>query len=581
MTSVSARVTSRDPRRPADPPLVWVRAHAPVIAGHTATVLGLSSLVDAAWPHRWQVISGLGPIAPPHTMAAAQAIVAVVGLLLLRIARGLRQRKHAVWRVAVVACSALIVIDLARDVDRTGVLVVTGALLALLVLARDRFTARSDPRSRLFAFRFAAQLLAASLGYGVLLLYLPGHVRGSYSLWSRLQEIVLSLVGLGGKVHITDDAYADSFHATLCALGLLTVVCTALLALRPQEPPATLSAADETRLRSLLARHGERDSLGYFALRRDKSAVWSDSGKAAITYRVVYGVALVSGDPIGDPEAWPGAIAAYQRMVTEYGWTPAVMGCSELGAVIFKREAGLSALALGDEAVVEAARFTLAGRPMRGIRQACTRLERAGYTSRVCRVGDLDDTELERLRAAADAWRGDTVERGYSMALSRLGDGADTDCLAVLAYQHGELRGLLHFVPWSTRGISLDLMRRDRAAENGLNEFMITELMAACPAFGIEHVSLNFAVFRDALERGERVGAGPVARLWRRLLLIASRWWQIDSLYRFNAKFQPIWVPRFVCYPGARDLPRIALAALEAEAFVVRPQRLRRLVGRG
>ena len=50
--------------------------------------------------------------------------------------------------------------------------------------------------------------------------------------------------------------------------------------------------------------YGERDSLGYFATRRDKSAVFSPSGKAAITYRVVNGVSLASGDPIGDPEAW-------------------------------------------------------------------------------------------------------------------------------------------------------------------------------------------------------------------------------------------------------------------------------------
>ena len=60
---------------------------------------------------------------------------------------------------------------------------------------------------------------------------------------------------------------------------------------------------------------------------------------------------------------------------------------------------------------------------------------------------------------------------------------------------------------------------------------------------------------------------------------VASHIWQIDSLYRFNAKFRPIWEPRFVCYPAARDLPRVAIAALEAEAFLVWP-RFPRLVRR-
>jgi lysyl-tRNA synthetase class 2 len=162
-----------------------------------------------------------------------------------------------------------------------------------------------------------------------------------------------------------------------------------------------------------------------------------------------------------------------------------------------------------------------------------------------------------------------------------LGDPADPGCVVVTAHKDGALRGLLHFVPWSEHGLSLDLMRRDRTADNGLNELMIATLMEECPQLGVERVSLNFAVFRDALERGARIGAGPVMRLWRRLLLLASRWWQIESLYRFNAKFRPDWLPRYICYPAARDIPRVALAAMEAEAFIVRPRIVTRMLGRG
>ncbi|MGW1777546.1 phosphatidylglycerol lysyltransferase domain-containing protein [Streptomyces sp. NPDC002143] len=43
----------------------------------------------------------------------------------------------------------------------------------------------------------------------------------------------------------------------------------------------------------------------------------------------------------------------------------------------------------------------------------------------------------------------------------------------------------------------------------------------------MHRISLNFAVFRSAFEEGARIGAGPVLRLWRRLLLFFSKWWQI------------------------------------------------------
>ena len=69
---------------------------------------------------------------------------------------------------------------------------------------------------------------------------------------------------------------------------------------------ARATEADAGRIRELLAKYGDRDSLGYFALRSDKNVIWSPSGQSCIGYRVVSGVMLASGDPIGDPEAWPG-----------------------------------------------------------------------------------------------------------------------------------------------------------------------------------------------------------------------------------------------------------------------------------
>jgi lysyl-tRNA synthetase class 2 len=552
----------------------------PGVLATVATILWLLTLVNAVIVDERDRVHDLTQIIPIPATAAASAVTAVSGLLLLRVAAGLRKRKRRAWRIAVGVTAILVVAHVVKA-HRIGEAGVSLAFLLLLLAARSRFTARSDPRSRWFAVRVAVQFVVVALVYGMAVLYLSHRrVVGDPSFGTRLREVVYGMFGVQGDVQLRGERFEDIFHGTLLAFSLVMLIVVALLVLRPSEPIAKLSLGDEERLRDLLAKQGERDSLGYFALRRDKSVIWSASGKAAITYRVVQGVALASGDPIGDPEAWPGAISAYRELVDEYGWTPAVMGCSEQGATVFKREYDLSAYALGDEAIVDVCDFSLQGRPMRGVRQACTRVERAGYEVKVRRARDIPREELAELVRVADAWRGAEVERGFSMALSRLGDPADCECVMATAYLDGVLRGVLNFVPWGHDGLSLDLMRRDRSADNGLNEFMIAALIHAGPALGVRRVSLNFAVFRDAIERGEKIGAGPVLRAWRGLLIFASRWWQIESLYRFNVKFRPYWEPRFLSFPSARDLPRIAMAALEAEAFLVRPRLLKRLVGR-
>ena len=210
---------------------------------------------------------------------------------------------------------------------------------------------------------------------------------------------------------------------------------------------------------------------------------------------------------------------------------------------------------------------------MRGVRQAVNRVRRAGYTLDVRRQRDLSPEELEEARATAEALRGEDVERGFSMALGRLGDPADPELVVARARDGaGPLVAVLTFVPWGSDGLSLDLMRRAHESENGTVEFVIVGVAEQARALGVRRISLNFAVFRSVFERGARVGAGPVLRLWHRLLLVASRWWQIESLYRANAKYQPEWLPRFICFRRAGELPRVGLAALEAEAFVQFPR---------
>ncbi len=208
---------------------------------------------------------------------------------------------------------------------------------------------------------------------------------------------------------------------------------------------------------------------------------------------------------------------------------------------------------------------------MRNVRQMVGRVCRQGYVAEVRRVQDIPQAEIVRLVRQADSWRGSPTERGFSMALGRVGGTEDGQCVVATATEGGVLRAVLHFVPWGSDGLSLDLMRRDRSAAPGLNDFLIVEAIKAAGDLGVKRFSLNFAVFRAALERGERIGAGPVLRAWRGVLIFLSRWFQIESLYKFNAKFSPEWVPRFLVFPGTTDAPRIGLAALEAEAFLVWP----------
>ena len=539
-------------------------------------VLGVVSYSFGQQVHRHSHDGGYGHFFTPFLLTASLVSAALAAFLAIM----LRRRKRIAWMCTVVLVGFTTLADIYWLTEHAyrkhwfnwvATALTLGLMLCLMIGRKDFYAKgeQSNPKTALVVLLGGA---AAATAIGVGLLTCFGTVVGT-SFNARIEYTLLRLLTVDkqdvSSLGITSPHWLDIL---INAMSLVLFLAVVYVFFRSPRGRVLHSPEDEARLRELLAKEPEPDSLGYFALRRDKSVIFSPSGKAAIAYRTVGSVSLASGDPLGDPEAWPGAIELWLREAAEHAWAPAVAGASEQAGEIFARH-GLTALELGDEAIVEVSEFTLEGRAMRTVRQATNKVKRAGYTTRIRRHADIEPAEMTRLLAAADHWRYGQAERGFSMALGRLGDPSDGDCLMIECFDaEGALRALLSYVPWGKDGVSLDLMRRDKDSDNGLVEFMVIDLLQHAAEFGIARVSLNFAMFRAVFERGSKLGAGPVLRLWRGVLLFFSRWWQIESLYRANAKYRPIWEPRFVLYARSSDLPRIGLAYARAEGFLALPQ---------
>lgn len=447
-----------------------------------------------------------------------------------------------------------------------------GWILLVLVENHSQFGARTARANLRRAIVVLVSGLAATALIGWLLVWASG---GSGRPRSRLWHLIARML----EGHRADTSpLAPAWVGDI--IGLLiagTLVAALIVLLRSQREVAVMTLAEELEVRRLLAAN-PADSLGYFALRRDKSVSFSANRRAAIAYRTVSGVMLAAGDPIGPASQWPAAIDSFLRTAHTFGWTPAVLGTSEAGATAWER-AGLRVMRIGDEAIISPSTFHLDDHELEAVRGTVDRLHKAGYSVRVRRHEDIAPAELEELITLADRWRIDGDERGFSMALSRLGDVLDGRCVMVEARYPDDqgTAGLLSFVPWGEDGLSLDVMRRDPRADNGVTELMVAGLMSAGREMGLHHVSLNFAVFREAIEEGSRVGATLLQRLNRRLIAAASRWFQIEQLYRSNVKYSPQWQARYLGYADAADLGQVGVALGQAEGQLDLPRWMRPL----
>lgn len=496
----------------------------------------------------------------------ATAGVIIDGVILVALSFALARRSHAAYLITQISLVTSFALHLITVHVLFGIPIIASSLLFLI---RREFYARAHRSMLMRAIIVFTQIFAINIFIGIFLVFASDQLFGNdVSFGQVIYTVFNGIIGISGPLHFVSNREQGVFNTAMLGLGILNIIAPLLTLLQANPPKPQMSEDDEAGLRALLNEFGWRDSIGYFSLREDKSVIWSHTGKSAIAYRVVGGCALVSGDPLGNPDAWPQVMHAFIELCEKNGWTPASVGCSEEAGEIWVREVKLSALEIGDEAIVHVEDYEPESPRYRSVRQTVRKAQKLDYTTSIYRSSDLTPEMRMVLTENSRLWRDDDTERGFMMGLGRIADIHEPDLLIVTAEKAGELLAILQYVPWGSNALSLDLMRRSPKSDAGVNELMIDATIHYARANNIEKISLNFAAFRSVFERGAQLGAGPVMKSWRTVLLFFSRWIQMETLYRFNSKFRPEWVPRFVVFKKASDLPKLGLAILRAEAFI-------------
>jgi lysyl-tRNA synthetase class 2 len=547
-------------RRPAHP-------QAPLVLAGFVAAAGLLGLVEALFPeHSRTLLAVLAPGARP----LARSLEGPLGLALLCVAPGLARRRARAWQLAV----ALLAGSTALHVLHSDYGAVPTGLLALALVSRKHvFDAPGDPAAKPRIATRAVLFAAAIYGYGAAALWANRLAADQpFTLRFASRETTRALLGLGlrGSPHLSGP-FAHWFGISVLVLGLAFAASLVHAWLAPWR----YRLAEETRARELtrsLVQAWGVDTLAPFVLRADKSYFFDEHDRAFLAYRVVAGVAIVSGDPIGPSEVFPELLDGFIAYARERDWRIAVLGASERCLPLY-REHGLRALYHGDEAVIDVARFSLDGRPIRKVRQSVHRLTRAGYCAFAVHPRDIDLELRSELESIARSWRGAEPERGFVMALDALFRLEDEDAVFVIGLgPDGKAQGFLHFaVCAAASALSLSSMPRLRDTPNGFNEWLVCEAVEWAREGGIERISLNFAPFAALLAPEAELSG--LQRLERRALLALKGHFQLDNLLLFNRKFFPSWQPRFVVYERKLDLPRVGIAALAAEAYLPFPRR--------
>jgi phosphatidylglycerol lysyltransferase len=507
----------------------------PNVLAVLAFIAGVVLLLSGSTPAVPGRLALLGRLLPLGVIEVSHFGGSVAGVALLILSQGLSRRLDAAYYLTALAIVVGMAASLLKGFDYEEA---TLLLFVLVVLLRAR--PAFDRRAAFFDTRFSAAWIASLAGALVASVWLGlfafKHVDYSNQLWWQFE---------------THSDVSRFLRASVGAsLVVLLFAFARMIGYAPHEAdrPSEADLADATTV--MTAYTSTYPCLAYL---KDKALLFNEDRSAFVMYGVQGRTWVALRDPVGPEDRLTDLIRLFLDRCDDFGGVPVFY---EIGRTHLHRyvDFGLAAVKLGEEAHVDLTAFTMEGSGAAKYRQVIRRLEKDGGSFRI-----LDPAEtlpiMPQLRAVSDDWLAAkaTAEKGFSLGFF------DETYIArfpiAVIERDGRIQAFANIWAGPERQeLSIDLMRYHRDAPKNVMEALFVYLLKWGKGEGYQRFALGMAPLSG-------FESAPTATLWNRLG--AFLYEHGESIYKFQGlraykeKFNPIWEPRYLAYPGGFRLPRI------------------------
>ncbi|KQU03123.1 hypothetical protein ASG56_20285 [Rhodococcus sp. Leaf7] len=515
-------------------------------------------------------------------------------LYLLVLADGLRRGRRFAWIGAVLSQFVLVALALANylirfaDLDngetlyygvgdatlyRTAVpFLVPLAVLTLLVVTRKNFDVRApaDTYRRVWVGTASAAVALAVIYVAVGTL-VRGGFDGSPSALALLGDFPQRLVPPILLQWFDPPFLPDSGLATVLyewtgiAFWATLIVLTAGSFVKPAYGVDT----DATERARAVLSASSGSALSWMTTWSGNRYWFSGDGRSYVAFRVISGIALTTGDPVGPPADRKAAIVGFSEYASANGWSPCFYSVTPDVASI-TGALGWESIQVGEETVLPLDGLAFTGKKFQDVRTAVNRAKKAGVEAEWISFPTAPLAITDQITAISEEWVADKgmPEMGFTLGGLDEVDDPQVRCL-IAVDEHRTVHGITSWMPvyrdGEVVGWTLDFMRRRSEGFRPAMEFLIASAALSLQEEGAQFLSLSGAPLAKVGDPTEESPAtSTLSALLERLLDVVGRTLEpvygFRSLLAFKSKFQPVYEPMYMTFPDAVALPSIANA---------------------
>jgi phosphatidylglycerol lysyltransferase len=524
-------------------------------------LMGIVNVVSAVTPSLMNRVAILEQVLPLEVHHGGHLTAALAGFALFLLAANLWRRKRAAWWLTLGVLAISLISHLVKGLDYEEA-TLAGALMIALVIERHEFHARSDVPSIRHGLRVLAGAVLFTLAYGVVGFYLlDRHFSVNFGLSAALRQTLVMFTQFYNPGLEPLTGFGRYFAGSIYTVGALTVGYALLMLMRPVFVRQTATAEERARAKVIVEAYG-RSSLARYALFDDKAYYFSPGG-SVVPFVAKGRAAVTLGDPIGPAEDVAETIRGFMDFCQRNDWVPAFYQTLPDNIDVYKA-AGLSVLAIGEEAVVDLTTFSLEGKTNKHLRNTINTLSKKGHRTEYI-APPLPAELLHELRAVSDEWL--TLMHGSEKRFS-LGwfddDYIGNGPVMVVYTPEGIISAFANILPEYQRNEStIDLMRHRTEIEDETMEFLFLALFQWAKAQGYAGFNLGLSALSGV---GEQSDDPTAERVLHYIYEHINQFYNFAGLHTFKEKFHPRWEPRYLVYPGPASLLPVALALVRADS---------------
>ena len=496
---------------------------------------GVVLLFSGATPAAEGRLAWLDRLFPLGIIEVSHFAGSLVGAALLLISQGLARRLDAAYFLTVIAIAAGIAASLLKGADYEE-----AVLLSLMLLVLWRARPAFDRRAALLDTRFSTGwvvAIAGAMGASIWLgLFAFKHVEYSHELWWQFE--------------VRGEASRMLRASVGAAIALVLFASARLLGYAHHEAD-TPTEADLEAARAIIAT--QTSTIPNLVYLRDKALLFDDEKRGFVMYGVQGRTWVALGDPVCADERKGEMISAFLERCDDFGGVPVFYEISKEHLHRYA-DLGLTFVKLGEEAKVDLTAFTLEGGHARKFRQAVRRLTDTGATFRII-PPERVDSMMDQLHEVSSDWLEQRAGAEKSFSLGSFKPDYLARFPVAVIEQNGRIVAFANLWPGADMvELSVDLMRFHRSAPRDVMEALFVQLMLWGQQQGYHWFALGMAPLYG-------FETSPVAPLWNRLGAFLYEHGQavynFQGLRDYKEKFNPVWQPRYLAYPGGMRLPLI------------------------